>query len=35
MLSNKLIEREPDYGPFVVSEFLEAVAPERVTMKRR
>ena len=35
MLANKLIEREPDYGPFVVSDFLEAVAPERVTIKRR
>ena len=35
MLSNKLIEREPDYGPFIAPQFLEAVAPERVTMKRR
>jgi NitT/TauT family transport system substrate-binding protein len=35
MLSNRLIEREPDYGPFIVSQFLETVAPERVTMKRR
>jgi ABC-type nitrate/sulfonate/bicarbonate transport system substrate-binding protein len=35
MLMNKLIEREPDYGALIVPDLLQAVAPDRVTYKRR
>lgn len=35
MLANKLIEREPDYGAFVVPDILAGVAPDRVTYKPR
>jgi ABC-type nitrate/sulfonate/bicarbonate transport system substrate-binding protein len=34
MMANKLIEREPDYGSFVVPDLLESVAPDRVTYPR-
>ncbi len=34
MLMNKMIDREPDYGAFVVPDFLQAVAPDRVTYKK-
>jgi NitT/TauT family transport system substrate-binding protein len=35
MLQNKLIEREPDYGAFVVPDILAGIAPERVTYRPR
>jgi ABC-type nitrate/sulfonate/bicarbonate transport system substrate-binding protein len=35
MLTHRLIEKEPDYDAFVVPDILTAVAPERVTYRRK
>jgi hypothetical protein len=35
MLTNRLIDKEPDYDAFIEPTILGAVAPERVTYRKR